>query len=135
MINKYNISKSLRDNAQTIADNNNYTLVTDGESKEPDPNETYLEEFTLFGPDNSIGLGDDSSDQQTGIYQINVNTPKHSTKWVGLNIVGVLQEGFPKGLELTNNQLVRIKNSQVSSMMQNDTHLIHVLSITYNVIG
>ncbi len=132
MINKFTLAKALRDNAQTIATANSYTLVTKGEGKEPGPNETFILESVIFGPDNAIGIADNSSDQQTGIYQLSVRTPKHKTKWNNLIIVGILQEGFPRGLDLS---AARIKNSQVSSQMQNDTHLIYVLSVTFSAIG
>jgi hypothetical protein len=136
MINKFNISKALRDNAKTIADANSVKLVSNGELYDPDINLGYVEEIALYGKDTSIGLADESSDIQFGIYQININTPKTKTKWSGLKLADIFNAGFSKGLELTyNGQMVRIKNTTFEPMMQNDTHLIHILSINFSVIN
>ncbi len=44
--------------------------------------------------------------------------------------------GFNKGLELTfNNQKVRIRTTSLESMMENETHFIHILSIRFSVIN
>jgi hypothetical protein len=138
MINKFNIAKALLDNAQTISNDNSYLLVPDGEEYTKKPSETYIQEMPLYGDDESIGISDDSSDIQFGIYQINVNTPKaeEGAKWSGLTIAGVYQTGFAKGLTLSfGGQSLRIKNTSLAGMQQNDTHFIHILSITFSVIN
>lgn len=138
MINKFSIAKALRDQAATIATINSFTLVGNGEGFTPDVNQTYIQEITLYGDDNTIGVADDSSDIQIGVYQMSVYTPKSEdgAKWAGLQIINIFQIGFPKGLELTfDNQTVRVRNASLSSMMQDDTHLIHHLSIVFSVIN
>lgn len=138
MVNKFNIAKALFNEAEQVSTANSYLLIPQGEKHESNPNETYIEEFPLFGDDNSIGLSDNSSDIQLGIYQINVNTPKAQAggKWSGLNIAGVYQAAFSKGLELTfGGQMLRIKNTTVKPMDMDDTHFTHVLSIVYSVIN
>lgn len=138
MINNFNIAKALFDKAEQVSTSNSYLLIAQGEKHEPNPNETYIEEFPMFGDDNSVGLADASSDIQFGIYQINVNTPKAEKggKWSGLNIAGVYKSAFSKGLTLSfGGQNVRIKNVSVNPMNMNDTHFTHVLSITYSVIN
>lgn len=138
MINKFSLAKALYDNAKFIADNNGYNLVAEMESYTSDPNEAYLTEAVLYGPDNTIGLADCSNDIQLGIYQINIYTPKanQGAKWQGLQIGGVIQAGFSKGTQLTHNdQMVRIKNTSLIPLGEDDTHLITILSINYSIIS
>jgi len=138
MINKFNIAKSLFNKAKAVSDDNSYLLIPEGESYKKDPNTTHIEEMVIYGDDNSVGISDDSSDIQFGIYQINVYTPKaeEGGKWSGLQIAGVYQAEFSKGLELSfGGQTVRLKNATVQPMIQNDTHFVHVLSIVYSVIN
>ena len=73
MINKFNIAKALINKAIQVSDDNAYELVSDGKSYSSDPNTTYIEEMVLYGEDQSIGIGDDSSDIQFGIYQLNMS--------------------------------------------------------------
>ncbi len=136
MINKFNISKALFDKAEQVSTDNSYLLIAEGQKHESDPNETYIEEKVLYGSDDSVGLSDDSSDIQIGIYQINVNTPQAEKggKWAGLEIAGVYQSEFSKGLTLSfGGQSLRIKNASVIPMAQSKTHYIHILSIVYSV--
>lgn len=138
MINKFNIAKALFDKAEQVSNDNSYLLIAEGQKHESEPNETYVEERVLYGGDNSVGLGDDSSDIQFGIYQINVNTPKAEKggKWAGLKIASVYQTEFIKGLTLSfDGQGLRIKSTSVAKMMQSKTHYIHILSIVYSVIN
>ena len=138
MINSFNIAKALLDNTQSISDANSYLLIPDGESFTPNPNDTYIEEFALYGPDVPIGLEDSSSDIQIGIYQLNINTPKAEvgSRWAGLAIEGVLRAGFARGTELTfGGQMVRIRDSSITQMEPSDTHETHILNITYSVIN
>lgn len=138
MIDSFSIAKALLDNSQFIADAGGYTLIPNGESYTPDPNATYIEEFVLYGPDNAIGLADDSSDIQIGMYQINVNTPKSEdgSKWKGLKISNIFKAGFNRGKELIfNGQMVRIRNTSIIPMDMNETHETHILNISYSVIN
>jgi len=138
MISSFSIAKALLDNAQTIATANNYTLIPCGTEYTPDPNATYIEEFPLFGDDTAIGLADESSDIQFGVYQLNINTPKDQagSKWAARIIEGVFKEGFKRGTELTHNgQMLRTRNSKAVPMDSTDTHDVHVLSISYSVIN
>ena len=136
MISKFNIAKALKDQAQFVADNNSYTLVARGQKFTPSVNSMHVEETTLFGDDNSVGISDDSSDVQIGIYQLSIHTPKVESKWSGLEVVDIFSVSFKKGLELSfRAQLLRIKNSSLGPMFENDTHYIHFLSIEYSVIG
>jgi hypothetical protein len=136
MINEFNLAKALRDKAQEIATANSYTLVANGEGFAPEVGETYIEEIVLYGNNDTIGMPNDSSDIQIGIYQININTPINESKWAGLAIVNVINPEFPKGLKLTfGGQLVVIKTTTLEPMQKNDTHLIHILSISFSVIN
>jgi hypothetical protein len=138
MINKHDIAKALLNKARQVASDNSYLLIPDGESYEPDLNATYIQEKTLYGDDNSIGLADASSDIQFGIYQINVNTPKSDIggKWSGLKIADIYQLGFAKGTELTfGGQMLRIKNTSIREMEQMKTHFTHILSAEFSVIA
>ena len=138
MINKYSISKALYDNTKQVSTANGFLLIANGKAYTPSPNDVYVQEMTIYGDDNSVGIADNSSDIQMGIYQININTPKALTggKWQGLQMVDIYQAGFSKGLELTfNGQMLRIKSAKLSTMMQSDTHFIHILSIAYSVIN
>jgi hypothetical protein len=138
MINKFNIAKALFDKAEQVSTDNSYLLIPEGVKHESNPNETYVEEKAIYGNDNSIGIEDSSSDIQFGIYQINVNTPQAEKggKWAGLQIAGVYQAAFNKGLTLSfGGQSLRIKNASVIPMAQSKTHYIHILSIVYSVIN
>lgn len=136
MISKFDLAKALRDKADLVATANSYKLVANGESFEPDVDKSHTVEIVLFGDDNSVGLPNASSDISFGIYQLSVHSPKSQTKWAGLEIADVWKAAFSKGLQLTfNSQLVVINTSSLSPMMQNGTHLIHHLSITFSVIN
>jgi hypothetical protein len=93
MISKFDLAKALLTKAQAIADANDYLLIKDGESYKEDVNTAYIQEFCLYGDDNTIGLSASSHDIQFGIYQLNVNTPKSfaGAKWLGLNVAGGIQ--------------------------------------------
>lgn len=145
MISNFKIAKALRDRAKVVADANSYPLVTNGQNYQNDADGLYIEESVLFGDDNSIGISDNSSNIQIGIYQLSVNIPKNKTKWTGLEVIDVLKASFTKGLELTHDgQTLRIKNLLVSpisrtaapaSMFDSETHYVYNLSIEYSVIG
>lgn len=139
MINPFDIAKAFRDHSKSIADANGYTLVGEGEPYEPDVNTQYIDESLIFGPDNPVGISDNSNDFQLGIYQLMVNTPKAfgaGAKWKGLEVVGVLKSAFPKGLELTSGgQKVRIKSFNTPEQLEDETYINHVLSLTYSVIN
>ena len=135
-INKFDIAKALRNAAKTVSDANSYTLIGEGVIYSPDPNDTFVQEFVLYGDDNPLGVADNSSDIQIGIYQLNINVPKNQSKWVALEIIGVFDTAFPKGLELTfNSQMLRVKASSLSPQLENETHLIDILSVTFSVIA
>jgi len=136
MINVFDLAKALRNEAKIVTDANSFTLVGNGEGFEPDVNQSHIEEIVLYGDDDSVGLGNDSSDIQIGIYQLSVHSPKNDTKWAGLKIVGVLKDHFVRGLKpIFNSQMVVIETSSLAPMMQNDTHIIHHLSIEFSVIN
>ena len=138
MISKFDLAKALYDNAKTISDANGFTLIADGEKYETDPKVGYVREFTLFGDDEPIGISDDSSDIQRGIYQLTIYTPKvqEGGKWKGLKDAETYQAGFARGLQLTyNGQTVRIRNSSVAPTRSDDTHFMTVLSVRYSVIN
>ena len=137
MINKFNIAKALFNEAEQVSNDNSYLLIPEGEKHESEPNESYIEEMVLYGDDNSVGLSDNSSDIQFGIYQINVNTPRveEGGKWSGLKISGIYQAAFSKGLTLSfGGQNLRVKNSTLKPMDIKETHFTHVLSIVFSVI-
>lgn len=138
MIDKFNIAKALFDKAEQVSNDNSYILIAEGESHESNPNETYVKEMVIYGDDNSVGLSDNSSDIQFGIYQLMINTPKSEEggKWSGLKIAGVYQSDFVKGLELSfGGQMIRLKNSSVKPMGSDNTHFMHILSMVYSVIN
>lgn len=138
MINKKNIAQALVLQANTIASLNTYIFITQGEQYEQNINDTYIEEMPLFGDDNSIGISDNSSDIQFGIYQLNIYTPKSNDggRWEGLEIADVYQAGFAKGLEIEQGgQVVRIKSTSLAVMQQTKDHFKHILSVAYSVIG
>ena len=135
-ISKFDLAKALRNQAKIVADANSITLVGNGEGFSPDVNLSHIEEIALFGDDNTLGHEDTSSDMQVGVYQLSVHTPKIQTKWEALRIIDILQASFVKGLELTfNGQLLRLRNGSISTMDQNETHLIFHLSIVFTVIN
>jgi len=138
MINKFNIAKALFNEAEQVSNDNSYLLIPEGKKHKQDPNETYIEEKVIYGGDNSVGISDDSSDIQFGIYQLNIHTPQAEKggKWAGLEIAGVYQTEFIKGLKLSlDGQSLRIKSTSVMPMNQSKTHYIHILSIVYSVIN
>lgn len=136
MISKFDVAKALRDQAKIVTDANSLVLVGNGEGFEPDVEKSHIEEIVLYGNDFSVGLADESSDIQVGIYQLSVHSPKTEPKWVGLEIIDILQASFVKGLQLTfNGQMVRIKTSSLATMMQSETHFIYHLSIEFSVIN
>lgn len=136
MISKFNLAKALRNEAKIVADANSITLVGNGEGFSPDVNQTFIEEIVLFGDDNSVGLGDESSDVQFGIYQLSVHSPINQTKWAGLQIIDILSAHFVRGLKpIFGGQKAVVTTASVSPMMKSETHLIFHLSVTFSVIN
>lgn len=136
MIGKFNLAKAFRNEADIVADANSYTLVGNGQGFTPDVNESHIEEIVLFGDDESVGLGNNSSNVQFGIYQLSVHSPIHDKKWTGLQIIDVLSAHFKRGLEPAfGGQKAVVTIASVAPMMKNDTHLIFHLSITFSVIN
>lgn len=138
MISKYDLAKALYEQAKLVCANNGYLLIPEGQTYEPEPSATYVQEFVLYGEDTAPGLADDSSDIQLGIYQININTPKEKAgaKWIGLQMAETIQTGFKRGTELTyNGQMVRTKTTATLAMLPNETHEVHILSINFSVIN
>lgn len=138
MIDKFDLAKALYDNAKTISDANSFILVADGESYDKSPEQPYVMEFPLFGDDDAIGISDDSSDIQFGVYQLTICTPKiqEGGKWTGLDMIRKYQLGFQRGTVLSyNGQNVRIRNSSVARLQSDDTHFMNALSIQYSVIN
>jgi hypothetical protein len=136
MINKFNLAKALRDQSDIVATANSYVLVGNGEGFESDVDASHIEEIVLYNDDDSVGLGNNSSDIQIGIYQLSVHSPKSEKKWAGLVIIGVLNDHFVRGLKPSfGGQEVIIETASLSPMMQNDTHLIHHLSVKFSVIN
>ncbi len=138
MISRFSLSKALLDKAQEVADNNGYLLVPNGAEYETDPNELYIQEYVIYGPDNTIGAANDSNAIQLGVYQININTPKawEGSKWKGLEVVDVFVAAFSRGTQLTiNSQMLKILNIDSQLMDGDDTHDMHILSINYSVIN
>ena len=138
MISKHDLAKALSNKAREIATANGYNLIANNEQYTPDVNEEYIQQFTLGGPSNALGMEDDSPDLQFGVYQISVHTPKssRSAEWDGLKIAEKFQLGFKRGTELVyNNQMVRTKESDIQPLKYDPTHLMHVLSVRYSVIN
>ena len=138
MINLFTLSKALLDRLTEVATTNGYTLVPAGSEYTRDPAATFIEEFTLFGKDETVGLSADSSDIQFGVYQVNINVPKSQSgaKWKALEMGGIVRGHFPKALILTNgSQEVKIYNSSISKLDSDETHYRYILSITYSAIN
>lgn len=136
MISTFDLAKALRDQAKIVTDANGLTLVGNGEGFAADVNESHIEEIVLYGDDNSVGLAAATSDIQFGIYQLSVHSPKNQTKWAGLKIIDILQAHFVRELKPSfNGQGAVINDSSLSPMDQNETHLIHHISITFSVIN
>lgn len=136
MISKFDLAKALRDHADIVATTEGVDITSISSSYEADPNTIFVEELVIFGVDRPVGLSDDSSDYQTGIYQLNINTPRTGTKWPGLELVDAFSAAFKKGTELVyNGQMVRVREQEVRPMTVHDTHLTHILSIVFTVIN
>lgn len=137
MISKHDLAKALATKCKEIADDNSYLLIAEGIPYSPTVDATYIKEAVLYGSDNANALNDDSSDYMIGIYQLSIYTPRSSLsgKYDDLAISEVFQTGFKRGTELTyNNQSLRIKTSTLRPMDFSDTHFLHILSISFNVI-
>ena len=138
MINKFDLAKALYEQAKLVAANNSYLLIPEGKAYEPDPNETFIREAIVYGPDIPMGLADDSGDAQMGFYQLAINTPKANdgSTWAARKIAGVLEVGFARGTQLIyNSQMVRIKNVTLREIESTDTHKVSVLTVNYTVIN
>lgn len=136
MISKFNLVEALRDRAKTTTDNLSLRLVSAGEGFTPEIDESYIAEITLFGDDIDLGLNDNSSTMQLGVYQMTAFVPKNQTRWTALKIIDDLQAAFPRELALIfGGQTVRLKSQAVSSLFEDNTHYSYVLSINYSVIN
>ena len=138
MINNFNIAKALFDKAKAISTANNYTLVPEASEYTSNPEQVYIKEYALFGDNRPIGLADNSSDMQRGIYQLTICVPKsqEGSKWSALTIAATYQAVFAKGLELTHGgQKVRIVSTGTNILDADDTHVQIALSIRYSIIN
>lgn len=137
MINKRTLAKALIDIAKDFADTNSIDFVADGGDYDPDVSTEYIKEFVLYGDDNMPSMGANSTDTNSGIYQLNIYIPKTTTgnKWRGLELVGLIQAEYPKATIISESPYTAIKTSSLSSMMQDDTHTYHALSIGFIATG
>jgi hypothetical protein len=138
MINKYDVARALATRSKEVATDNSYNLVAEGKQYTPDVNASYIEEHVIYGKDAPMSLDNESKFYMVGIYQIDVNTPRSSIscKYDGLLIAGVFQTAFSRGTVLTSNgQSLRVKSSSIKPLEYNETHLLHALSITFDVIN
>lgn len=138
MINLFTLAKALLDRLTEVTTANSYTLVPAGSEYTRDASATFVEEHVLFGKDDTVGLSADSSDIQFGVYQVNINVPKSQSgaKWKALEMGGIVRGHFPKALILTNgSQEVKIYNSSLSQLDNDETHLQYILSITFSAIN
>lgn len=138
MINKNDLAMALLTKANEIATTNSYTLIPFGMQYNPNASDTYITESCLFGDDNSIGMANNSSDIQFGVYQISIYTPKTDVacRWSGLEIADKFTCHFAMGLKLTYNaQTVEIIKASLTTPRLSDTHLAHILSVRFNVIN
>lgn len=140
MISVTSIKMALLGQAVIVSNDNSYVLVPNGGEYTPDINTAYVKEFVITGDDNNTAIGDASADNQVGIYQLTIHTPKSlaNGKWVSSEMSDIYKAGFPKGMFLTDNgQRLRIvkASSFTNDSLDTNTHYTTILSITYSVIN
>lgn len=138
MISKKDLAKALLNKTVEVAGDNNYNLIPYGEKYDPGVNETYIKEYCIYGDDNTVGMANNSSDIQFGVYQLSIHTPKTETgyRWKGAEIADVFTSAFSMGLQLTyNGQMVEILKASLTIPSISNTHMVHILSIRFDVIN
>lgn len=143
MINKFNLKKALRDQLVVVTTANGYDIADYSDDNKPfipDVNKMYIKENVINGDDESVGLSDDSSDFQTGLYQLIINTPKGvglgKGDFTALQTSDVLQEAFKKGQELfQGGQKVRMITPTLKRLSDSDNYIVYSLRLKFSVIN
>jgi hypothetical protein len=139
MISKRLILKALRDNLTHVCLEIGENFKDKRETSPLLADEVAIFDDLLLNDDRSIGLADNSSDMQMGIYQVSIYIPRtfqSNSEWSGLAISDRIQAGFAKGKELCEDgQLTRIKNSKTNELDPVETHFIWAVSIKFSVIN
>lgn len=133
MINDFDIAKALSDQLSSVA---TLPVVTEGQDFDPNPDNGYIREFVLSAGESTVGLENTSSDDSSGIYQIDVLTPRKRTKWANLAVCDTIKKGFPKGRHISrNNQYVIVVDVSMSNTFIEDAYIRHSLSVEYRVVN
>ena len=139
MISKRLILKALRDNLEHVCLEIGENFKGKRSSELLKTDEVAIFDDLLLSPDRSLGLADNSSDIQKGIYQVSIYIPRtfqSNADWSAMAISDRIQTGFKKGLELCEDgQMTRMKNSRVNELDPIDTHFIYAVSINFSVIN
>ncbi len=138
MINHLNLTKALVNAANTVATAQSHTLVTQGKSYKPKPNDSFIAESLLFGDSSHLGVANDSSQMQRGIYQIDAYVPKcfEGSRFTALEMLSHYQTAFARGSEFTESgQTARAEKNSIAKTPSTKTHNRFTLSVTFSVIA
>lgn len=110
------------------AANNSIDVAWENVTFDPEHNEPYVASFMLPATTRAVGMGDGSTNDYTGIYQINVSTKKGNGTKRPRELVDSLLIAFDRGVSLDG---VRIEHSWASGAIPTDARYTVPISVRY----
>lgn len=93
---------------------------------------TFLSSYLLMAEPTAAGCGTDAPNKQTGLYQVNVNTPFNVGSGPALVIADAVAEEFKRGTKLDAGDFeITIKKVFVSKSIKDNTHYTIPVTIQF----
>ena len=127
-----NIQSALDGLLKDWADSQSITVAWENKGRPTDVGTPYLSSFLLPAETVAVGMADGSSNDFTGIYQVDVNVPAGKGTIDSRPLVDGLLTAFARGIERTvNNQKTRIEMSWRDPAIDGDAWYFVPVSIRY----
>ena len=129
-----NLSAALSTQLQTIATANSYVVAWENQSYTPTASDTFLQEAIIPAETNDPALTVGYLDE-TGIYQVTVNTPLGGYKGTAQAIADTISAGFRRQILTYNSQKLEIRRVTINPALPSDGWYSVPISIEYRSIS
>jgi hypothetical protein len=128
------ISAALDSNLNTFATANSIVVAWENKDYQPVTGTLYLRPTLLPADTESIGLGNTSSEDHLGIYQVDVIAPIDKGKGQAITKADLVKTAFPKGNLTYNGLKLRIRSVSRGSGSRDGAYYIVPVFISYHSI-
>jgi len=125
------ISAALDSTLNTYASANSVPVAWENSGYAPITGTKFLRPTLLAGGTDSVGLGNTSSDDHLGIYQVDVIAPLNTGKGEAVTTADAVAGAFPKGIITYNGVKVRIRSVSRGSGSRDGAWFIVPVEISY----